>query len=150
MPSLTDLEKALAAFETAWNLGLYEEGLKIYHDGGKPLGLIEEIARYYEDQGDFEQAIEAWGHLVDSYFALGERLLPFFYHSNEIFFLGLWHASTDKNRARRYLMEYIRVARKYGNKPGFRFSYKAQALKILHQLSTQEEKNIALGGQDGR
>ena len=147
---MTDLEKTFAAFEVAWNLGDFAEGLAIYESSGRPFGLADQVAMYHESRGDFERAIETWGHLVDTYFTIGEKLLPFLDHSNEIFLLGSWYASTDKVRARRYLVQYVRVAIKHGHRPWYRLPYKAEALRILRRIKKSELEYKAAGGHDAR
>ena len=131
---MLDPEKATGMFDIAWNLGEFEEAVRVYADAGRPFWRAEEVALYYESVGKFAEALAEWQHLVDSYFAMGEFLLPLLYYPEEVLLLGTWHANTDKVRAARYLSSYVWAANKWGSQPLFYLPRKDDARDLLEQV----------------
>ncbi len=127
-------EKITVMFEVLWNLDLYSEAVKFYADTGRPFWLTEAVARYYESEGKFEQSIEEWSYLIDIYFVMGETAQLMLNYQDEVFMLGSWYASTDRDRSIKYLSAYVGFAYQWRRMPGLKLPYKGRAARMLYKL----------------
>ena len=128
---MSKISEGCVKFEDEWESGRYEKAIDIYEEMGKPFWYAEKIGGYYERRGLVSKAMVEFELLIGAYEKMG--ILPLPRGPEELFKLGKWYNKQNPEKAKRYLMLYLR-AEELENDPAFRIKHKKQAQNLLRGL----------------
>ena len=128
---MSKISEGCSRFEAEWESGRREMAINTYEGIGRPFWYAETVGKYYERRGLIGKAMAEYEILINAYEKMG--ILPLPRGQEELFKLGKWYNKQDPEKAKRYLMLYLR-AEELESDPAFRIKHRKQAQNLLRGL----------------
>ena len=134
---MLDINVACDLFWEHWNNMEFLRAIEIYNDADRPFWLTDTVAEYYEEQGQLQDSIWEWEHLIASYLEIRSDFLPLTCGPASLYKVAVWYADKNTAKAIRYLKIYLSAREQRGRDPSFFLQYEDQARTLLNRLDGQ-------------
>jgi hypothetical protein len=131
--SLVEEPDFYESFDILWDVGKYEDAIRLYEFLKRPFWLANQIGCYFEGIQQLDRAMYEYEHLINAYFDMGPNFLPLPGGPVELYKLGKWFIRTDPFRSEKYLRLYVQADEVNRGEP-VKTTYRTEAMQLLEVL----------------